>query len=275
MMRVDGGLVAASQYALPPFVLKRPTTIAEAADHVAAGAVPVAGGTDLVAQLREGRAISTLADLSRVAALAGIALQGDTLRIGPATTHAEGAADPLLRSVLPGLADAWGRIATARVRLCGTIGGNLMAGRTRYEGRLLFGTAGAQLRFAPDRTVPVRTLASRAESGALLTDILLPEAPRLMFRYERALRPAMTLALCLRREPSGGFSGCAGIATERLAPVFLPLPVLADPAREAEAAAEAAFAALPAGFADAMSGNAWLRAAGRATLVRALKAIAA
>lgn len=274
MMRVGGGLVATSQYALPPFVLHRPTTIAEAAAHVAAGAVPFAGGTDIFAQLREGLTVAALADLSRVAGLAGISLEGDTLRIGPATTHGEGAADALLRSVLPGLAEAWGRIATARVRLSGTIGGNLMAGRARYEGRLLFGTAGALLRFVPERTVPVRAFAARG-GGALLTDILLPDAPRLLFRYERALRPMMTLALCLRREPSGGFSGCAGIATERLAPVFLPLPPLADPGREAEAAAEAAFAALPAGFADAMSGNAWLRAAGRATLVRTLKALAA
>jgi carbon-monoxide dehydrogenase medium subunit len=273
MKRVAGGLVAATQYAMPPFLLHRPRTIAEAARQVAAGAVPLAGGTDLFASIREGLAIEELVDLSLLPELGGISLAGETLRIGPTTTHADGAADPLLRAVLPGLAEAWGRIATARVRLSGTIGGNLMARRARYEGRLLFGTAGALLRFAPERSVPAQSFAAGAEPAGLLTDILVPEAPRLLFRYERALRPMMTLALCLKREPTGGFSGRVGIATERLAPVFLPLPPLDDPAAEADAAAEAAFDALPPDFADAMSGNAWLRAAGRATLSRALKAI--
>lgn len=279
MMRVAGGLVAASQYALPPFLLDRPESVADALASLAAGGVPMAGGTDLFAQIREGRAIPRLLDLSRVAALSGIALQDGALRIGPTTTHAAGAADPLLRAVVPGLADAWARIATARVRLSGTIGGNLMAGRARYEGRLLFGTAGATLRFATAHgavSLAAEHLAGEAPpAGALLTDILIGVPERLLFRYERALRPMMTLALCLVRERGGGFSGRAGIATERLAPAFLPLPPLRDPAAEAASAAAAAFAALPPDFADPMSGNAWLRAAGSATLARALRAIAA
>lgn len=279
MMRVAGGLVAASQYALPPFLLDRPGTIADAVASLAAGGVPMAGGTDLFAQFREGRRVTRLLDLSRVEGLSGIAMQGDALRIGPATTHATGAADPQLRAALRGLADAWASIATARVRLTGTIGGNLMAGRARYEGRLLVGAAGAALRFAtPDGEVmfPADRLAlERPPAGALLTDILIPSPRRVLFRYERALRPMMTLALCLVREADGGFSGRAGIATERLAPLFLPLPPLRDPAAEAETAAAFAFGALPAGFADPMSGNGWLRAAGQATLIRALKGIAA
>jgi carbon-monoxide dehydrogenase medium subunit len=279
MMHVAGGLVAASQYALPPFLLDRPDSIAEAMASIAAGGVPLAGGTDLFAQLREGRRIARLLDLSRVAALGGLSLRGETLRIGPATTHAAGAADPLLRDVLPGLAEAWSRIATARVRLAGTIGGNLMAGRARYEGRLLFGTLGATLRFAtPGGEVLMAAERLPREApppAALLTDILVASPRRLRFRYERALRPMMTLALCLEASEDGGFSGRAGIATERLAPVFLPLPPLREPAAEAEAAAAAAFAALPDDFADAMSGNAWLRAAGQALLARALKGIGA
>jgi carbon-monoxide dehydrogenase medium subunit len=279
MMHVAGGLVAASQYALPPFLLDRPDSIAEAVASIAAGGVPLAGGTDLFAQLREGRRIARLLDLSRVAALSGIALQGETLRIGPATTHAAGAADPLLREVLPGLAEAWSRIATARVRLVGTIGGNLMAGRARYEGRLLFGTLGATLGFATPggevRMAAERLAREAPPAAALLADILVASPRRLRFRYERALRPMMTLALCLERQDDGSFTGRAGIATERLAPVFLPLPPLSAPAAEAEAAAAVALAALPADFADPMSGNAWLRAAGQALLARALKGIGA
>lgn len=278
MMRVAGGLVAVSQYGLPPFLLDRPRRLADAVASVAAGGVPMAGGTDLFAQLREGRSIARLLDLSRVEGLSGITMQGETLRIGPTTTHAAGAEDPLLRSVLPGLADAWSRIATARVRLTGTIGGNLLAGRPRYEGRLLFGTVGAKLRFATpggDVAMAAERLAREAPpAGALLTDILIGTPRNLLFRYERALRPMMTLALCLEREAGGGFVGRMGIATERLAPVFLPLPRLHDLAAEAEAAAAETFAALPRDFADPMSGNAWLRAAGQALLARALKGIA-
>jgi carbon-monoxide dehydrogenase medium subunit len=273
MMRVASGWVAASQYALPPFRLHRPPHIAEAASLIAAGAVPMAGGTDLVAQLREGLAIADLVDLAAVPGLTGISREGEALRIGAATTHAEGAADPLLRSLLPGLAEAWGRIATARVRFLGTIGGNVMAGRARYEGRLLFGTAGAWLRFADGGTMPVADLRLAAPPHRLLTDILIPQVRRRRFHYRRELRPMVTLALCLQQEGSGGFSGCAGIATERLPPLFLALPPLRDPAGEARAAAAEAFAALPGDFADAMSGHAWLRTAGQALLVRALEAI--
>jgi len=277
MMRVAGGLVAVSEYALAPFLLDRPLSLADAVASVGAGGVPMAGGTDLFAQLREGRGIARLLDLSRVEGLAGITMQGETLRIGPTTTHAAGAADTLLRSVLPGLANAWSRIATARVRLSGTIGGNLLAGRARYEGRLLFGTVGATLRFATpggEVALAAERLAREAPPvGALLTDILVASPRRLLFRYERALRPMMTLALCVEREADGGFVGRTGIATERLAPVFLPLPRLHDLASEAEAAAAETFAALPRDFSDPMSGNAWLRAAGQATLARALKGI--
>jgi carbon-monoxide dehydrogenase medium subunit len=279
MMRVAGGLVAASQYALPPFALDRPRSIAEAAAALDSGAVALAGGTDLFAQLREGLAITRLADLGRVEGLSGVSFEGTAVRIGSATTHADGASDPLLRRVAPGLADAWSRIATARVRLSGTIGGNLMAGRSRYEGRLLFGTAGATLRFANAGGMVVlpadRLGDAPPPARALLTDILLPYAGGLLFRYERALRPMMTLALCITRLQRGGFAGRVGIATERLAPVFLDLPPMADPAAEAASVAPATFAALPRDFADPMSGNAWLRAAGQATLVRALEGIGA
>ena len=105
------------------------TTVDDAVAAVAAGARPVAGGTDLVVGARSGK--STLPDsivaIHRLAELHGIELLGDGgLRLGALASHAEIAASKDVRSRFSALADACAIVGSHATRAQGTIGGNLM-----------------------------------------------------------------------------------------------------------------------------------------------------
>lgn len=89
-------------------------------------ATVVAGGMTLIPTLKHRLAQpSDLIDLSGVAELKGIKLDGDTLVIGAMTTHAEVASDATVRAAVPALADLAAQIGDAQVRNCGTIGGSV------------------------------------------------------------------------------------------------------------------------------------------------------
>lgn len=114
------------------FQLLQPTSLAEACSMLAAApddAVPVAGGTDLLSEIRDGTASpSTLVALDSItdASLVGIAENHDGgLRIGALTTIADIAAHEGIRSRYAALAQAAGGLATPQVRNLGTLGGNL------------------------------------------------------------------------------------------------------------------------------------------------------
>ena len=86
----------------------------------------LAGGQSLVAalnmRLSEG---DMLIDISRIADLSGIREDGDHLRIGALTRHADIGRDALIRTHAPLLSDAVRHIAHAAIRNRGTIGGAL------------------------------------------------------------------------------------------------------------------------------------------------------
>jgi carbon-monoxide dehydrogenase medium subunit len=86
----------------------------------------LAGGHSLLPlmKLRLARPTAVL-DIGRIGELRGIRLQGDTLRIGALTTHAELAASPEVRRAAPALAEAASLVGDPAVRNRGTIGGNV------------------------------------------------------------------------------------------------------------------------------------------------------
>ena len=106
-----------------------PQTLPEAftlmADEATRG-VPLAGGTDLMAQWASGvpapkRAIS----LSGLSELKGITLQDQTVIIGTGVTHAEIRASQLIQERLPALAAAATTVGANQIQARGTIGGNI------------------------------------------------------------------------------------------------------------------------------------------------------
>jgi len=90
-------------------------------------AKPLAGGTDLLVQLRKRTLrVEALVDLKRIGSLRGIDYQeGRGLRIGPLTTHSELLENPYVREHYPILAQAAQTIGSVQIRNKGTVGGNL------------------------------------------------------------------------------------------------------------------------------------------------------
>jgi len=113
---------------IAPFVLNRPASLAEAASLLAAtpGARPLAGGTDLLPNLRDGLGEPpALVDLSGIAELCAIAVDRDGITIGAGVTLARIVSDAVVGSALPVLADAAATVAGPSHRTVATLGGNL------------------------------------------------------------------------------------------------------------------------------------------------------
>ena len=86
----------------------------------------LAGGQSLIATMKLRLAEpSDLIDLAGAAELKGIKLEGDKLVIGAMTTHADIAADALVKSKFPALGALAELIGDRQVRNRGTIGGSL------------------------------------------------------------------------------------------------------------------------------------------------------
>lgn len=104
------------------------STVEEAVSALGRGARPVAGGTDLVVGARQGKAPlpASLVAIHRLAELRRVEEDGGALRIGALVTHAQIAANPIVRSRLTALADGSAIIGSHATRAFGTLGGNVM-----------------------------------------------------------------------------------------------------------------------------------------------------
>jgi carbon-monoxide dehydrogenase medium subunit len=108
------------------FAFERPTTAADAARLVAAGAKPLAGGQTLLASMKLRLASpETLADLGGIKELTGIRRDGDSIVIGAMTRHADVAESAEVQAAIPALADLAAHIGDRQVRAMGTLGGSV------------------------------------------------------------------------------------------------------------------------------------------------------
>ena len=113
-----------------PFQYHEPQSLAETvtllSGETGAGAHIIAGGSDLLDEVKEGIiSPERVVSLAGVPDLAGIAETEDGLRIGAMTTIADVAANPVVRTAYTALAEAAGGLATPQIRNVGTLGGNL------------------------------------------------------------------------------------------------------------------------------------------------------
>ncbi|WP_284749722.1 FAD binding domain-containing protein [Amycolatopsis sp. RTGN1] len=106
----------------------RPATLADALAAKAAspGAVPIAGGTDVMVELNfDHRRPGALLDLGRVAELHEHGTDGGRIRLGAAVPYARIITE--LGTKLPGLAMASRTVGSPQIRNRGSVGGNLGA----------------------------------------------------------------------------------------------------------------------------------------------------
>ena len=116
---------------LPSFEYHRPDSVKEAVTLLGnfadqgVDAKIIAGGTDLVPNMKH--EIETPAHVVslRELGLGGVRQEGEVLVIGAMTPLEAVAADPLIKEHLPALADAVNQIAGPQLRVSGTIGGNV------------------------------------------------------------------------------------------------------------------------------------------------------
>jgi 4-hydroxybenzoyl-CoA reductase subunit beta len=114
--------------AMSDFSVARPRDVeaAVAARRQHAGSAFLAGGTDLLVNMRRGIGDATvLIDLSGIRELAGIEVGQSGTRIGAGTTIAALTRTPALANRYPALAQAAATIAAPGHRAMGTVGGNL------------------------------------------------------------------------------------------------------------------------------------------------------
>ncbi|MDE2403794.1 MAG: xanthine dehydrogenase family protein subunit M [Sphingomonadales bacterium] len=105
-----------------------PATVAEACALLAAepGARVLAGGTDLIVQMRSGRiAPAAVIDLKRIGALSGVREQAGGFVIGAATRCTALKEHAALAAAHPGVVEAANLIGSVQVRNRATVAGNL------------------------------------------------------------------------------------------------------------------------------------------------------
>ena len=104
------------------------TTIDEALAALAAGARPIAGGSDLMVGHRQGKAPlpDSVVAIDRVADLGHVVQHPDGVSVGALVSHHTIEFHPTLVQLYTGLADASALVGSPSTRNVGTLGGNVM-----------------------------------------------------------------------------------------------------------------------------------------------------
>lgn len=106
----------------------RPQTCTEASGEMENGAVYMAGGSDLLGELKQDilpKYPKKVVSLRDIPELKGVAVEDGKLKVGAMTTLAELTESETVVSSVPALAEAAHSVATPLVRGIGTIGGNI------------------------------------------------------------------------------------------------------------------------------------------------------
>jgi CO/xanthine dehydrogenase FAD-binding subunit len=212
-------------------------TVDEALDAVAAGARPIAGGTDLVVGARHGKAPlpQDLVAIDRLDELAVVELDADGARVGALMTHAELMTDPVVVGSYTAIADAAALVGSPSTRHLGTIGGNVMNGSPAMDtgAPLLVLGARAELRSATGgRTVGLDELwtgpgQTSATADELLVGLRLPPAQErcgsayVRLEYRRAMEIAIVGAAAGVTLADDGTIASAAVALAAVAPTIL------------------------------------------------------
>lgn len=168
------------------FSYARPSTVMEALEAFAScgeEASYIAGGQSLVPALAlRLQAPRSLIDIAHIAALRGVALQGDWLRIGALTRHCEVLTDPLIARHAPLFREAAPHVAHPAIRNKGTIGGSVSLADPASEFPAMTLAMDAELEIASrdgTRRVPadeffIDLFQTAIEPGELLVAIHVP-----------------------------------------------------------------------------------------------------
>jgi CO/xanthine dehydrogenase FAD-binding subunit len=182
----------------------RPATLADtlAAKAASPGAVPIAGGTDVMVELNfDHRRPGALLDLGRVAELHEHGTDGGRIRLGAAVPYTRIIAE--LGARLPGLAMAARTVGSPQIRNRGSVGGNLGAASPAGDSHPALLAADAEVEIASVRGT--RIVAAKdfytgvkrnvLEPDELITSVLLAPATGPQQFSKIGTRNAMVIAV--------------------------------------------------------------------------------
>jgi carbon-monoxide dehydrogenase medium subunit len=185
-----------------------PKTVSEALSVLGqhgAKAKVIAGGTDVMVDIKFKEEPGSLVNIKKLPGLTGITENGASLRIGALTTIREIETNALVREKLPVLWESSHQFASLQVRNTATIGGNICRASPSGEtlAPLLVLEAKAKLAFADgEKTEPFTSFfqgpgKSSAGVKGLLTEIEIPYPPAgsKSVYLKHAVRGAMDIAM--------------------------------------------------------------------------------
>lgn len=224
------------------------TSLKQALEAMAAGARPIAGGTDLVVAARSGAselpvnlvAIDRITDLTTIETID--LPQGNFLRIGAAATHAQIMSHPLIAESYSGIADASALVGSPATRNVGTIGGNVMNASPAMDTGAPLLSLGAQVLLAStsgNRTVPLNELwigprRTSATPDELCVAVLVPLAKQgrasayIRLEYRRSMEIAVVGAAATVELDGDGTVSDLSVALSAVGPTILPVPGVAE-----------------------------------------------
>jgi CO/xanthine dehydrogenase FAD-binding subunit len=145
---------------------RRPSSLSEAIRDLTSApgpVMPIAGGTDLLLDLRQGRhaPVHTMIDLTFVSEMIALELRGKELFIGAAVPINRVARDTLVGTHALALVEACNLIAGPQVRNTATLGGNVAHALPAADGTIVLTALDAQVEVASiagARRVPIASL---------------------------------------------------------------------------------------------------------------------
>lgn len=208
------------------------------------GALPMAGGTDLLVRLRSQSVKDECAfmSLARVAELQGIYKEGSALAIGAATSFSRISADPLIIQHAPLLAQAVRTIGGPALRNMATIGGNIITASPAGDSLPPLYVLDAEVEVVTQngkRCFPIGEFITGAgqntlRSGEIMSRILVPVGETFPCQWfekigrRKAMAIAVTSCSGLVRLSGKGTIEAARFAWGSVAPTVVRLPLLEE-----------------------------------------------
>ena len=190
----------------------RPSNVSEALTalrNAGGPAIPIAGGTDLMLDLQQGRhaPVHTLVDLTFVPEMSVLELCGDEILIGAAVPVRRIVQDPLVQKHALALVEAAGLIGGPQVRNMATLGGNA-----------------AHALPAGDGTIALTALDARAEVADQSGSRLVPFSALFAGPGKSTLKKGEEILVAFRLPAKG--SGQASSFKRIMRPQGVALPIL-------------------------------------------------
>lgn len=199
----------------------RPTNLSQALKAFAEAPrpiLPVAGGTDLLLDLEQGRhsPVHTLLDVTSIAEMTALEIRGDQLFVGAAVPVNRIVLDPVVGAHAQALTEACNLIAGPQVRNVATLGGNVAHALPAADGTIALLALNAQAEiagFSGTRCVPFKELflgpgkSSLKHGEELLVGFHLPLSKngqascfKRIMRPQGVALPIINLAIWLERK---------------------------------------------------------------------------